>query len=379
MNTVLNLIDLFSGCGGFSLGAELAGFHTHAAIDIDEDLQSTYQTNFPNTHVINGDLAEFSSQAWKFIISDKSIDGVIGGPPCQGFSRMGKKDILDPRNNLVSHYFRHVKSISPKFFIMENVEGILDNGSKDILLNAMKLVSDEYEILGPVVLNTADFGAPTLRKRVIVIGYKKNFISEITLEDLVPQVLENVSVKDAISDLPSPIATNKENIYGWAKYKSKAASKYAKSMRSVPNKEIGWDLAKLKIKENEISGNFETLHTKDVIERFSDVLPGKQDTISKFPRLDWKGKCPTLRAGTGSDKGSYQAARPIHPNENRVITVREAARLQGFPDWFTFHRTKWHSFRMIGNSVSPILSYFLLNMIKRKIKEQNNDSFIEYI
>ena len=112
-----------------------------------------------------------------------------------------------------------------------------------------------------------------------------------------------------------------------------------------------------------VTGFFSTKHTAAVEQRFSNVEQGKVDRISKYPRLKWDGISPTLRAGTGSDRGSFQAVRPIHPDDPRVITVREAARIQGFPDWFIFHPTKWHSFRMIGNSVSPVVSTHLLSKI----------------
>src|SRR3546814_16995927 len=92
------------------------------------------------------------------------------------------------------------------------------------------------------------------------------------------------------------------------------------------------------------------------MDRFIETAQGKVEPVSHYPKLAWSGQCPTLRAGTGAEKGSFQAMRPIHPTQPRVITVREGARLQGFPDWFMFHPTKWHSFRMIGNSVSPIVS-----------------------
>jgi DNA (cytosine-5)-methyltransferase 1 len=104
--------------------------------------------------------------------------------------------------------------------------------------------------------------------------------------------------------------------------------------------------------ESEVFGFLGTKHTRQVIKRFSVVKPGGVDAISKFPRLNWNAACPTLRAGTTKERGGYQAARPIHPSEDRVITTREAARLQSFPDWFQFDSTKWHSFRQIGNSIS---------------------------
>ncbi|MNG21187.1 Modification methylase AplI [compost metagenome] len=120
----------------------------------------------------------------------------------------------------------------------------------------------------------------------------------------------------------------------------------------------------------EISGVINTKHTQPVIERFSETRPGETELVSRYPRLSWGGHCPTLRAGTGSDKGSFQAMRPIHPSEPRVITVREAARLQGFPDWFLFHPTIWHSFRMIGNSVSPLMSHHLMSIIAEKLERR---------
>nr|WP_249812095.1 DNA cytosine methyltransferase [Bradyrhizobium sp. 188] len=97
------------------------------------------------------------------------------------------------------------------------------------------------------------------------------------------------------------------------------------------------------------------------------MKPGEIDSVGRHPRLSWEGQCPNLRAGTGKDKGSYQAVRPIHPEEDRVITVREAARLQGFPDSFRFHPTVWHSFRMIGNSVSPIIAQAILSLIAERM------------
>jgi DNA (cytosine-5)-methyltransferase 1 len=115
--------------------------------------------------------------------------------------------------------------------------------------------------------------------------------------------------------------------------------------------------------KGEISGCMGTRHTKEVKARYAALEYGEQDKISKSVRLHPEKFCPTLRAGTGSDKGSYQAVRPIHYRAPRVITPREAARLQGFPDWFALHRTKWHSFRQIGNSVSPIVSEQLMKVI----------------
>jgi DNA (cytosine-5)-methyltransferase 1 len=162
-----------------------------------------------------------------------------------------------------------------------------------------------------------------------------------------------------------------EGDYGWSKYDGRRkVSEYALNAKALPPKGCGWNTAIEKLEQGYVSGLMDTLHTKAVQKRYIAVKPGKSDSTSKAFKLDWEGQCPTLRAGTGSDKGSYQAVRPLHPEQGRVITVREAARLQGFPDWFVFHPTKWHSFRMIGNSVSPYLSEAILTFIKGKSKSQ---------
>ena len=367
------LIDLFCGCGGFSLGAEMAGWNSIFAIDIDSTLQSAYKRNFPNTKVVQGSVAELDKSAWSIFIGNQQPDCVIGGPPCQGFSRMGKRNVDDPRNNLLSQFSRQIRLLRPKTFVIENVQGLLDEQYRDILNCALEAIPTEYTILPPTIVNALNFGAATNRNRVVIIGYLPEYIDPISHESILPRTPhELMTVREAIEDLPSPIPENKStdiNGFTWASYDSEAPtrlSKFAAAMRSRPINGIGWDEAVLKQQSGQVSGCHSTRHTEKVANRYAATPPGKADPISKSYRLTWDGQCPTLRAGTGSDKGSFQAVRPLHPAEGRVITVREAARLQGFPDWFTFHRTKWHSFRMIGNSVSPLVSFGIMNQIKSK-------------
>lgn len=364
MNEKPTLVDLFCGCGGFGLGAELAGFHSLAAIDIDRTLQSAYKNNFPNTKVINSDISKITRKDWGKILGKTEIDGVIGGPPCQGYSRMGIGDVNDPRRQLLEVFFQQVNILKPKFFIMENVEGLMDKKNRPQLDKAISIIDKRYKVLEPIIIDASKCGAPTTRKRVIVIGYDPIRMSEISPE----QFIFNdslVTVKDAISDIPPPIKQSKDDLdYGFAEYRDNTnLSEYAKLMRSFPPKSLGTNTAKLELNFRRVSGLFDTIHTDKVRQRYQDTPQGKIDPVSKSKKLAWDGLCPTLRAGTGSDKGGHQAVRPLHPEEGRVITVREAARLQGFPDWFTFHPTKWHSFRMIGNSVSPIVSKKILSVI----------------
>lgn len=363
------IVDLFCGCGGFGLGAKLADFDVVVAVDIDETLQSAYAKNFPKTKVVNGDLSKMGPKEWTNLLGELEIDGVIGGPPCQGYSRMGKGDVNDPRRSLLRHFFRTVNIISPRFFIMENVEGLLDEKNSSELFDAIKVVDKKFRVLPPIVVDASKFGVPTKRKRVIVIGYDPLTVSEISVKDILLTNKVAVTVKDAIQDIGEPIPQQKDaQHFGWAKYrKLKALSAYAVKMRALPRESLGWPVALDYLRRGMVSGNFDTMHLPQVSARYGAITPGETDPISRSKRLSWDGVCPTLRAGTGADKGSHQAVRPLHPSMPRVITVREAARLQGFPDWFSFHNTKWHSFRMIGNSVSPLVSEEVLSIIKERL------------
>lgn len=374
MNNELKIVDLFSGCGGFGLGAELAGFKSVVAVDIEANLQSAYSRNFPETRTLLSDIAQMDSESWGLILNRQQIDGVIGGPPCQGYSRMGHSDTNDPRRTLLAHFFRTINIIKPKFFVMENVEGLLDDKNKYELDAALEIIDPQYKVLQPVVVNALDYGAPTSRKRVIVVGYMPEFVSEIHETELIPVNSKRTTVGEAILDINEPIPQTKDKTdFGWTTYRTERdLSEYAKLMRSFPPKGLGDPEMNEKLFQGLVSGNFDTKHTPKVRERYTHLKQGQIDKTSKAKKLELNGFCPTLRAGTGTDKGSHQAVRPIHPNSGRVITVREAARLQGFPDWFTFHATKWHSFRMIGNSVSPLVSQRILGLIKSRIISTQN-------
>jgi DNA (cytosine-5)-methyltransferase 1 len=367
----LTCVDLFSGCGGFGLGAELAGYDVIAAVDNEPNLQSAYRLNFPSTRAILADIGELDKSAWSFVLGkgNQRLDLLIGGPPCQGFSRIGLRQKDDPRNSLIGHFFRHVRLLRPRVFVMENVEGLMDAGNSTFLMEALATLPSYYKIVGPIVISAADLGAPTTRKRVIVVGYDRRDVDEIDSNAIHALKSEaRVSVRDAIADLPEPIidCKDKQN-YGWARYPELGhSSDYARQRRAFPDRHIGWQHALTQLSLGNVSGLFETLHSSAVKDRFIDTRQGKVEPISRYPKLAWTGQCPTLRAGTGADKGSFQAMRPIHPSQPRVITVREGARLQGFPDWFVFHPAKWHSFRMIGNSVSPIVSEALLKLLSTK-------------
>lgn len=367
------IVDLFSGCGGFSLGAELAGFHSLAAIDIEPTLQSAYRTNFPRTLTVQASVVDIEASDWRRLIGRTRPDGVVGGPPCQGFSWIGKKKNDDPRNSLVFQFFRHVAILRPKFFIMENVEGLLHDDKIEILNAALDTLPGHYVVLPPFIVNAAHFGVPTTRRRVVVLGFDPSEIGAMSAIDWLPAIPKKLTtVRDAIADLPGPISEPADRRdFGWGRYSpltQARLSAYARAMRAAPPCGLGMAEAVERHMAGLVSGVVRTRHSREIARRYALIPGGKSDPITKSYKLEWDGQCPTLRAGTGQERGAFQAVRPLHPGKGRVITVREAARLQGFPDWFTFHPTKWHSFRMIGNSVSPIVARAVFDYIQSRLQ-----------
>ncbi len=353
----MKLVELFCGCGGFSRGAHDAGFDVAAAYDIDPILTSSYQANFPNTVLRHRDVAKLTGAQIRQDVGGE-VFGIFGGPPCQGFSEIGKRDPNDPRRALLAHFFRIVAEVRPVFFVMENVRGLAYPSAKAALDASLSIVQDDYDLLGPKIWDASTFGAATKRSRMFVIGVRKDRCAPLLEEHLNALERPASTVADAIGDLigAMPIIdplTAMPELDHWKIDPAQSASAYATSLRSD-------DLS--------FTGHRTTAHTPKVIARFSAVLPGEYDKVGRHPRLDPAGQCPTLRAGTGSDLGSFQSVRPIHPTEHRVITVREAARLQGFPDNHIFHSTVWHSFRMIGNSVSPIMARAVFIAIRDRLK-----------
>jgi len=249
---------------------------------------------------------------------------------------------------------------------MENVEGILRPENRALLDAAISQLPSRYHVLQPQILTAADYGAATTRRRVAIVGFDIADFPTLSVADFQPAASRRVNVREAIADLPGPILQNddKEDL-GWNFYPpcKEELTRYAAAARALPPLHLSSAQVRERLRQGQVSGLFDTKHSESIAARYASVPAGKTDPITKSYKLDWNGQCPTLRAGTGSERGGFQAVRPLHPDEARVITVREAARLQGFPDWFQFHPTKWQSFRMIGNSVSPLVSYGLLNTI----------------
>lgn len=363
-----NVVDLFSGVGGLSLGAARAGFQVRGAVDIDPEAISAHKRNFPNTIHLSKSISELNARSLRdaFNLNNGDLTGIIGGPPCQGFSSIGRNNKNDARNKLFPEFFRIIAEALPKFYLAENVPGILHEKNSKTLAKAFSYVEGKYVVLPPMVLTASDYSVPTARTRIFFFGYLKDEMEPLIYDDFKPPAdVELVRVKDSLLGLPIKIKpTWQTEEQSWRIVHIHGKGYYASRLHGHIPPGVGDPIALKRLRnESRASGFLGTVHSKKVAERYAMIECGKCDPISRSYRLDPDGFCPTLRAGTGRDHGSFQAVRPLHPSEARVITPREAARLQGFPDWFQFSPTKWHSFRQIGSSVSPIIAEQILAII----------------
>jgi DNA (cytosine-5)-methyltransferase 1 len=370
-------IELFSGAGGMSLGFEAAGFNCLVAVDNNPIHVATHQWNFPDSCSLCADVNSLTAE--DILVAAKTqwinnfpfqswpgdVDVVFGGPSCQGFSEIGRHNPKDERNNLVVGFAKLVVAIRPKYFVMENVPGLLHPSNRAVLAEALRIfVNAGYTLSadGPFILNAGDFGVPQARRRVFVVGNRKD---EMSVAAPVVGGNKRVTVAAALDDLRYLERYRSLQVVDSIKMSTSAlalmeslASGYVRMLRNGADSQLGsYGLGYQRSWDPEVATCCgRTAHRLDVVERFRQTPQGTEELISRLPRLRSDGLAPTLRAGTGRDHGSFTSARPIHHIYPRVITVREAARLHSFPDWFRFHVTKWHGFQQIGNSVPPFLA-----------------------
>jgi DNA (cytosine-5)-methyltransferase 1 len=359
-------IDLFAGAGGLSLGFEQAGFDVVAAVEIDPIHAATHAFNFPNCKILPRSVEDLSA---KDILTSAGlkrggVDVVFGGAPCQGFSLIGKRALDDPRNALVREFIRIVVELESPYFLFENVKG-LTLGSHKVFLEELlrEFESAGYDVRLPWrVLNASHYGVPQNRERLFLIGARRGqrlppYPNPTTRPAGTSANLfglpEGPSCLDALSDLPD--AEDFDSLWTadsirttrWGK-----PSRYAQQLRCTDG--IGWFCGYTREWDPEIlTASIRSEHTDISRRRFSSTIPGTTEPVSRFYKLSPDGVCNTLRAGTDSARGAFTSPRPIHYSKPRCITVREMARLHGFPDWFRPHVTKWHGARQIGNAVAP--------------------------
>jgi DNA (cytosine-5)-methyltransferase 1 len=352
-----------------SLGFEQAGFDVVAAVEIDPVHCAAHKFNFPKTAVLPRSVVGLSASEIRIAagIGNAPVDCVFGGPPCQGFSLIGHRVLDDARNRLVLEFVRIVAELDARTFVFENVKG-LTVGRHRAFLDELVVAFDQagYDIRLPWhVLDAAHYGAPQRRQRLILFGAKKGLklpdypapqFNSAGDSSPVPGLPIGPTCRQAIEDLPDAdrfpalIESDAVRVQSFAK-----PSDYAADLRCLSNDAWhcgyvrNWNPAML-------TSSARTTHTGISRQRFGETQPGNVEPISRFFKLPPEGVSNTLRAGTDGARGAFTSPRPIHYALSRCITVREMARLHGFPDWFRFHATKWHGARQIGNAVPPPLA-----------------------
>jgi DNA (cytosine-5)-methyltransferase 1 len=358
-------IDLFAGVGGLSLGFEQAGFDVACAVEIDPVHSAAHRFNFPDTPVICGSVTELTGAEIRRRsgLGDGKVDVVVGGPPCQGFSMIGKRALEDDRNALVGHFMRIVCELGASYFVMENVKGLTIGKHRQFLDEVVEEFQKAgYDVLVPwKVLNAGWFGVPQHRERLFLLGAKKGlplpsypepFTNLSGKKALSASLPAGPTVADALYDLPD--AEDFEALRGGDAVRAvlSAPSPYAAVLRGIVDDPEDYSHRR-RWNSEVMTASTRSDHNEVSRRRFAETANGAVEPVSRFLKLDPAGVCNTLRAGTDEQRGAFTAARPIHPVHPRCITVREMARLHGYPDWFRFNWTKWHGAREVGNSVPP--------------------------
>lgn len=356
-----NILDLFSGAGGLSLGFRQAGFRVAAAIDNDPNLIITHKKNFEESISITADLLKLEPKIFskEYGIGKNDLEGIIGGPPCQGFSLAGPRNFYDKRNRLYLSFIEYVRFFKPRFFLIENVPGLasLFKGKiKDRIIR--EFTNMGYNVNSKVLL-ASDYGVPQDRRRIFFVGVEDEMFgfpdaTHISIEKGQKRIVSmesKVTVRDAISDLPLLLnETGAEKM----PYTMGPKSEYQKTMR------IGSD---------KIYNHVATMHEEQTKRIISLVPQGKNyKSLPKdlqktrnfhvaWTRLSYDKPSPTIDTGH---------RHHFHPEANRVPTVRESARIQSFPDKFIFYGSKTSQYKQVGNAVPPILAHVIAVDIKKR-------------
>lgn len=343
MENVLNCIDLFCGCGGLSLGFEKAGINVLVGIDAWQDAITTFNYNHKNSKGICADLSTLEPSEIEKGLNGKSVDLIIGGPPCQGFSVAGKRIVDDVRNKLYKNFVRFVEYYKPKAFMMENVPNILSIGEGIVRDSIVKDFSDlGYKVVYKV-LTASNYGTPQNRRRAVFVGFKdgKEFIfPQQTVEQLVTSY-------EALSDLPE------NSLEDGSDYPMTTNCDYQKLMRCNSSK----------IYNHQITEHSDK--TKEIIA----LVPDGGNYKNLPPELQQTRKVHIAWTRLNSQKPSFTIdtghRHHFHYKWNRIPTVRESARIQSFPDDFIFLGTKTSQYKQVGNAVPPLMA----EAIAKKLKE----------
>jgi DNA (cytosine-5)-methyltransferase 1 len=365
----IRAVSLFSGAGGFCEGARMAGWKVVAAVESDEQACQTHAANFPEVKLHEGDIADFlRGCGHREALGSKLIDVVYGGPPCQGFSQIGPRDLADPRNALYKEFVRICRTVRARAFVMENVPNMvaMKNGHfRTKILSAFAAAGYRRTAIVPVL--ASEFGVPQDRRRVFIFGLRDDLHFDGDFAEAAAALLEKqktdgaVTVREALSDLPAGVAAD-DGVLPYPRTKMGALSQYQKLMRlDCDRPPLSSKQKRSRLDKDELFNH----HTKGIQERRKAILkaikPGARG--DSLPKELWNGTRSHKWRRLDPDKPSYtilaqmhrDLSEWIHPTCDRWITVREAARLQSFHDGFVFHGSEWQQLKQVGNAVPPLL------------------------
>jgi len=346
------VIDLFAGVGGLSLGFELAGFDVVLANEYDESIANAYKLNHPNTKMIVADITDLSIEE-TFAEYRGKIGVVIGGPPCQGLSQKGqRKTINDERNFLFKHFVAVVDYVRPQFFVMENVPNLLTSENGYFKNEIVELFKARGYALETGTLNAADYGVPQNRRRAVIIGKQGESAP------MMPKPIDRtVSIWNAISDLA---------------YLDSGEGTECDVYRNPPQSDYQ---SVLRAGSDKLYNHKATKHSALAIERLKMIPPNSGKEVLPEEHLT-----KSIYSGTWTRMGKDEISVTIttrfdtpssgkftHPYLHRAITVREAARIQSFPDTFQFIGTKGSQMKQVGNAVPPLLAQAIATVIMNDI------------
>lgn len=400
INNKLTFLDLFSGCGGFSVGLEQAGLKCLAGVDHNEHAVKTFQLNHSSdTVALVKDMTSFMPEELQSLIRTSHVDLIVGGPPCQGFSsarqfsgsNSGQRLVDDPRRELYKYFLKFVNHFRPKVFVMENVLGIkkMQNG---IYFTA---IQNEARKIGyrvaPIEVNTWEYGVPQKRIRQLFIGtltelpifvptqlIKKTHSLTPNDDGLAPIV----TLGEAIEDLPFLKAGDEQIVQDYdldlrKSYLKKYTGEFFKNVLNVHNAEkLTWHVARPHSARD--LRDFEKLHEGETCSRalargVQMEFPYDRNSFKdRYTRQDRSSLCSTIVAHLKSDGLMF-----IHPTQVRSLTPREAARVQTFPDTFNFSGSRSHAFTQIGNAVPPLIGRKVgLGILEYLSKSESNSNRI---
>jgi len=347
------VIDLFAGVGGLSLGFETAGFDVVLANEYDSSIAEAYLLNHPNTKMIIADIKDLPVEE-TFKDYRGKVDVVIGGPPCQGFSQKGqRKTINDERNFLFKYFVAVVEFLRPRYFVMENVPNLLTAENGYFKKEVTELFRTKGYALTSETLNAADYGVPQNRRRAVIIGKKGDTALQMPLaSDHI------VTIWEAISDLSYHNSGEGTEI---SEYRIHPQSDYQRWLRG----------------ENKVLYNHKsTVHSELALERLMMIPPNSGKEVLPEEHLT-----KSIYSGTWTRMGKDEISVTIttrfdtpssgkftHPYLHRAITVREAARIQSFPDSFRFVGTKGSQMKQVGNAVPPLLAEAIATVIMNDVQ-----------